>query len=214
MKKVVLLSMLLASHCLNGEVKKTEVYTKLVGREIQGLDGIPNALDGIAISQIIIVRSKIKDIIFGELNKTTLLREGKYNYNGKKCGMDDLVKFEEELKQNPNALKTRELNKSLEIAKKDFIDTTLEFMQRVAWIKSLVVGLLKQSLDSRKIKKSLCYAWIDTPVGKENEVFTSKVKNLKEFTEFLNHVNNFLGDLINSCPKAFNQFKEKFKNKL
>lgn len=190
--------------------KKAETYVKLVGREIQGLDGIPNALDGEAIRQILLVRAKIKEMLLGQLDKKTKTRTGKYLFSGNHYDMNSLVKFEDQLIKEYSPSKTKELLNCLEDAKKEFLETTLEFMARIAWTKSLVTDLIKKSFTERKIKKSLCFEWIDTPVGKETEVFATKVKTLKEFDIFLNHVNMFLGDLIFSCPKAFTQFKQKY----
>lgn len=192
------------------DVKKSEIFVKLIGREIQGLDGIPNALDGEAIRQIFLVRSKIKEMLLGELDKKTKIRFGKYLFDGKKYDMNSIVKFEELLVKDPHVARTKEIQNCLEDAKKEFLDTTREFIERITWTKSLVVDLIQQSFAKRKIKKSLCFEWINTPLGKEEEVFATKVKSLKEFDVFLNHVNSFLGDLIFSCPKAFTQFKQKY----
>ncbi|MDR3646271.1 MAG: hypothetical protein P4L22_01880 [Candidatus Babeliales bacterium] len=211
MKQALIFVMLLLSLPILADApKKPDSYVKLIGREIQGLDGITNALDATAIKQIILVRSKIKDMIYGELDLKTKQRVGNYLFDGKRYDMGALVKFEEELNKEPNAAKSKDIHTALEAVKKEFLDTTQEFIERIAWTKSLVVDLIQQSFNKRKIKKSLCFEWINTPLGKEEEVFATKVKSLKEFDIFLNHVNMFLGDLIFSCPKAFAQFKLKY----
>jgi len=211
MKQALIFSMLLLSQSVRADAtKKFDTYVKLEGREIQGLDGITNALDGEAIRQILLVRAKIKEMLLGELDPKTKQRVGKCVFDGKKYGIDSLVKFEEQVAKEHNIVKSKEINNCLENAKKDFLDTTREFIERITWTKSLVIDLIQQSFTKRKIKKSLCFEWINTPLGKEEEVFATKVKTLKEFDIFLNHVNMFLGDLIFSCPKAFSQFKQKY----
>lgn len=195
------------------EDKKTETFVKLQGREIQGLDGIPNALDGEAIRQILLVRAKIKEMLLGHLDKVTKKRAGKYLYNGTKYSIDGLVSIEEQLIKDDNTKQLNAIHKCLEDAKREFLDTTEEFIERISWTKSLVIDLIEKSFKARKITKSLCFEWINTPVGKETEVFAKHVKTVREFDTFLNHVNSFLGDLIYSCPKAFEQFKHKYGKK-
>lgn len=229
MKKNLIILTLLVSFNLyskqkeeTGEQKRkpTEKYVKLENIVIKYLDGVTNCLDGDAIEEILIVRKQIEEEKLGILDPRTKTRTGKCMYEGKHCSYISLIKVEDVIKNQLNVqedgklkkelqIRSEELNKCLKQAKDHFINSTLGFMKRIEGTKAFVVKLIEESCKKRNInpKDTILLEWANTN-GNEQMVLNEKIKNFKDLDKFLNQVFNFLGDLLKSCPKGFQQYKK------
>jgi hypothetical protein len=105
------------------------------------------------------------------------------------------------------------LAKTLILAKNDFIETTKHFMKGIEPAKKLLLSLMDEFCERRNRLDSVILTWTHAKNGNEAEVFDHAIKNFADFDLFLQDLTFFLKDLINSCPKAREQYKEWYQKK-
>lgn len=173
---------------------------------IKSIDGVPYMLDGEAIMKIVGILRNIVSIHNGQ--KTNGGQIGNYEYKHELMSVAQLAQQEE---LDPN---NKQLKQILIIAKNDFIKITKPFINDIEPAKRLVLSLLQEYCDRRNRKDSMILLWAQAKRGREIQIFNTSIQSLRELDTFLKDLTLFLKDLINSCPKACEQYKEWYnKNK-
>lgn len=215
---------LLAASCLTYAEPRIKLSSKL----IEVLDGI--ILNGHRIRLTHKLKRELARMLIGAKSASGQI-EGFYSYHGGKHTINDLTEIEEraahayeqehkelQVTGNHEAIKAleleyakvrKELADTLEAAKSDFDVKVEGFMKHAAGMKGFIFKLIEDSCAQRKLPNSFLLTWGQAEEGeKEREIFHTQIRSFRQLREFLRDLNNFLGDLINSCPKGEAQFKE------
>ena len=174
---------------------------------INSLDGVNFMIDGVAIRDILAVLKKIMYIKNGQKDGDKIV--GPYLFNQEKLSISQLAKIEPQNQNNSN------LSAVLEVAKQDFIQSNQHFFKNIEPVKKLLLSLIQEFCERRNRNDSLLLTWTQARNGQEAKVFQKAICSFKDFDIFLQDLTYFLKDLVNSCPKAREQYKEWYKtNKL
>lgn len=170
------------------------------------LDGIPYMMDGVAIHNTLSMIKKAIVIHMGRNDGKKI--SGNYQYQGQSYSVHQLAKFEQE---NPNDPALKDL---LVKAKHDFIMLTRPFIKDISTAKQLIMNLIEEFCDRRNRKDSIILSWSNTKPGGEEDAFANSVKSFRDLDLFFTDLILFLKDLVHSCPKACEQYKEWYKQKM
>jgi hypothetical protein len=201
MNKMVLLTALMLP--LNNFGSTDSRLLTFTNPAIHSLDGVTFALDGAAIHDILIVIKKVMSMQGGQ--KVGLKVEGLYPFEKEKFSISQLAVIEKMDPSNPH------LANALAISKRDFIETTKHFMKGIEPVKRLMMSLIKEFCERRNRPDSVILDWANAKSGNEDEIFNQAIKSFANFELFLSDLTFFLKDLVNSCPKAREQYKEWYK---
>lgn len=186
---------------LSGPTYLKSAPIKLESGIIAKIDGLAIGIDGQTIALIKQYQSEIIAILLGK--KSGDMRIGKYEFDGKKRSLQELRQLETELGTSPKFVALRGQ------ARNDFEKISEPFRKIVQGVKSFMSILIEESCKKRGRLDSLLYTWAKTDEKNEYELFDLHVKSIKDFELFLTDLNNFLGDLVHSCPRALGQFQER-----
>ena len=157
-------------------------------------------------------RSKIIDLLLGIKQNDSNHRKGKYKFLGDYHGIQSLAAFE----QNTNSSTQKNIIKNktalLELltqAKADFIVLSADFMESGRGSKPILVVLIQEYCKKRNKPDSLLLEWAKTKEGQEATMFEYKITSFNAYYHFCTDLVNFLLDLVHSCPKAEQQFKDR-----
>lgn len=280
------------------------------------LDGIPFALDGATIWDMMRIRLNIKKIQFGVLNQETQHYQGKYFFKGAWCTLHDLAEYEikmdmefqarsseldmrfmneheyqqfqqelleilekleqqyeqeytqqqeviertleeetqslheqltseevlyeryrlealereeyikrayvhdyEQYQEEAQVLKAeqelyrKELEPIFIMAKEDVLKVLTPFSKKISGAKKFLYKLVEEFSQKRHKPKSFLLNWSTIPDGHEFVIFNKTMVNCKILDEFATDLTLFLKDVIESCPKGWQQFLELSKPK-
>jgi hypothetical protein len=144
---------------------------------------------------------------------TLILGEESSNGQRKGDGLQALAHMEQELDQLPatpatNAKKIA-LEEELTRLKAFFIVHSHEFMESGRGAKNILIVLIQEDCEKRNRPESLLLEWAKTKEGHETTMFEQRINSFHDYYHFCTDLVNFLLDLIHSCPKAENQFKDR-----
>ena len=189
--------------CLSLATTSIQAVTELLtfhNQVIHDLDGKMFMIDGYAIHDMLVVIRKATNLQFGQKIGTKLI--GNYAYNNQKYSIHQLGELEQSM-ANPDVL-TPQLTQ----AKHDFIELTQAFVKDIRTAKKLILSLMTEFCERRNRPNSLILSWAKTNGGNEQHVFDQVITSFKVYDIFLDDLTLFLKDLINSCPKARQQYQE------
>jgi hypothetical protein len=144
-------------------------------------------------------------------------RVGRYTFQKEKYGSRGLEAIEEELEAKahtitPEAYKEaqKELNDALEQAKQD-LDNAAEKFKKSRGPKPLMASLVEVSCNHHHtpLDSSIFFAWCNVKEETEDEFIDEHVKTIARFNMFCKDLFNFLNDMIESCPRAMLQLKQR-----
>jgi hypothetical protein len=75
--------------------------------------------------------------------------------------------------------------------------------------KNILIVLIQEDCEKRNRPESLLLEWAKTKEGHETTMFEQRINSFHDYYHFCTDLVNFLLDLIHSCPKAENQFKDR-----
>ena len=147
-------------------------------------------------------------------------RKGKYLYFGKWHSIESLARIEQELTASIHQEKDGKIRADLQErfgalrellthAKADFIVQSNEFIESGRGAKNIMIVLIQEDCLKRNRPDSLLLDWAKTKEGQESTMFEHQVTSFGHYYHFLTDLVNFLLDLVHSCPKAENQFKDR-----
>lgn len=199
-KKLILLT----SMILNMSILADHNLLVFSNPNIHLLDGIPYMLDGEAVMRMLIVIRKLTGIQDGQKKADSTII-GAYLFNGQMLSISQLAQAESLDPHN------EQLKQLLITAKHDFIKTTKPFMSDIEPAKRLILALIHEFCERRNRQDSVILSWSSAKPGQETKSFNASVKSFNELDIFLTDLILFLKDLVNSCPKAREQYKEWYK---
>jgi hypothetical protein len=147
-------------------------------------------------------------------------RKGRYLFYGKWHSIESLACIEQELmsalqveRNNEKKVAIEEqlcaLKELLTHAKADFIVQSSEFIESGRGSKNITIVLIQEDCLQRNRPDSLLLDWARTKEGQESTMFEQQITSFGNYYHFLTDLVNFLLDLVHSCPKAEQQFKER-----
>jgi hypothetical protein len=194
-------------------------------------------IDGKTIHDVLWLISEIRIIQTGVKDSKNKIIEKRYQFNNEWCALHDLVVQEELIEQrlaqeyqllkeqyqedslmlkkavttvdSAYAAQKQELNTALDHAKQDFIKKTEIFVQQIRLFKELVVQLIDEWAQRRNRPDSFLKKW-GSIIKDEHEYFFAHLTQCKDVDIFLSDLKTFLIDLVYSCPKGIQEFKEKY----
>ena len=169
-------------------------------KTIHDLDGIPYMIDGFAIHDMLVVIRKANLIHYGKKINNQLV--GDYPYNNQKYSIHELSLLEKQ------GINSANLEPILTQAKYDFVSITQAFIKDIKAAKKLILSLMNEFCERRNRPNSLILSWAKTNGGNEAQIFNQVITDFQTYDIFLDDLTLFLKDLINSCPKARQQYQE------
>ncbi len=179
------------------------------GRTIAGI-----GITGETIELIKQYQSNIVKILKGGQN--LIAKDGaivkyiyQYSFEGTSYSAQELRKIEETLGQKRSPKQSSELQEALKKIRSDFEYVSEVFKKIARASRSTMRALIEESCMKRnRDHNSLILLWARSNED-EYELFNRHIHSIKDFEIFMTDLYNFLGDLINSCPRAQAQFKER-----
>jgi len=154
---------------------------------IHSLDGVTYMLDGKAMHDLLVITKKLNNML-GNKNQHNSIAY--------------LAQLEE---NNP------EIMTDLIIRKHDFIAKNEHLIKAIEPAKKLIVALVEEFCEKRNRTDSIILVWAKARSGDEAAIFNNQINSFKDFEIFLTDLTLFFKDLVNSCPKAREQYKEWYK---
>lgn len=176
-------------------------HNEAVRKAIVFLDGQVGRIDENSFGTIFMVRNKLNAFRLG--TKKDGHRKGNYLFKDKYYSIEELASMEE--KYVGDAM----LNALLAQAKRDFEDLVGQFIGQAKGTKSFLVTLIEESCYRRNRKNSILLSWANSTEEHETVIFHTEVQSFRGLAEFCQDLENFLEDLMFSCPKAMEQFKKR-----
>ncbi len=173
---------------------------------IDTIDG--SKVDGETVGKIKKYQMDMRNILCGKLqqNKTHL---GQYLYGDAKYSLSELARIEEE--EGTSSTFATLLKKM----RSDFekISEPFRAIVKTVTVKAAMEVLIKEScaLRGREEGDCLLLEWAKPGNKDEHKLFDHHIQNIAIFETFLIDLNNFLHDLIESCPKAQAQFFDRLE---
>ena len=132
-------------------------------------------------------------------------------YNGTYYTIKDMVILEKNLRKS-GALDEdvyRALGASLYTTKRALLEEiAFPLLDRIRRIKKYAVLLIKESCEKHKRADSILLNWENTDDEHEVEVFMNKIDSFNALGFFCFDLIHLIGDIIHSCPIAYQQFEE------
>lgn len=95
--------------------------------------------------------------------------------------------------------------------KKEFEDSTLQFIHIARAVKKWMIQLIDEWALLHNRQDTLLTFWTNMPNNSnEHEFIKEKITNTSMLRAFLTDLRSFLGDLVQSCPKGYNAFVKKY----
>ena len=142
-----------------------------------------------------------------------ILGEQLSNGQRKGDGIHYLACIEQEIENAPktkeNLAKKAQMQILLAQAKENFSVQLAEFVESGRGAKKILIELIQEECLKRNRPNSFLLEWAKTKEGTESTMFDEQVKTFNDYYHFCTDLANFLLDLIHSCPKAENQFRDR-----
>lgn len=204
-QKIIIFMLLLCQLPIFSQEHKHTQLLVFTNPCIHSLDGLPLGIDGNAVLDMRKTLRKVREMLFGQ--KVGNKNLGNYTFNTNQFSIRQLVELE---KENPH---NSELTAVLNHAKQDFIKLYKPFIVKMAPAKKLLINLINEFCEKRARHDSVLLSWSSAKSGQEFKAFNHEIKSFAQLDIFLSDLMLFLADLINSCPKACEQYNEWFQKK-
>ena len=206
-KSKVLLSMFLFS-AFTSSILNAEKFILLTDSAIGWIDGVHGAMDAEAIRDCLDVRRIINNIFHGEKNLKTGAYEKLYTLEGysKRVSLNDLVHLELEYKSQNIPLTDERfvrLYSCLSQIKDYFLEKTHVLLESANETMSVNMRIVKEWTGKANRTNSHLLLW-----GTENEIEALRQLNAQDTKQFMLDLQNFMKDLMFSCPKARKAYAE------
>lgn len=197
--------------CLNlKNIVKRDYHPILLESDVLKIvDGIRGLMDETNVHKIICMGQLITKLESGipvidkETKKQTILP---YNFENKTYKLSELALLESELEQKNEEKRLAELKTLLENIKEVFLNLTGPFLRDARGTRQQMFELIKEWSNKRKRYDTLLLGWM---VGSEEISFRKNITSFQIFVTFNEDLTTFLKDLLYSCPKARQKFREK-----
>ncbi|MFC1841770.1 hypothetical protein ACFLYA_01740 [Candidatus Dependentiae bacterium] len=179
---------------------------------LKALDG--SGIGGKSFGLMLQNRREIRKRVYGVQDETGN-RVGMYEFEGDPYCLLELAQIEHEIENSPHDQDCEErmvrLQEVLEIAKEDFLNFTIGYIESIGGVKGLLMPLLEEFCEKRGLERCLLLRWGQVDSGDEGEVIRNEVLTCKDFTGFCIDLADFLEVLARSCPRGKALFVEMVK---
>ncbi len=143
----------------------------------------------------------IRSMLLGTLQNDRT-RISKYTYKGKNHSIQELADIEKQMENDPQfkLLLTQMLA--------DFEKISKPFEEQIQDARPILKQFVMQSNEIRNRKNSLLHKWSECSAANERELLEAHLQTIQEFNIFLTDLCNFLTDIVESCPKAYSQWRK------
>lgn len=180
-------------------------FIKLNHWAINLTDGKTPGMNGDACIDCLQTRGQINKLINGQKDPKTGGYIKKYNLDGNKVALADLIEIEAEFSDHI-VLKDGQYWKAfydcLAAMKQDFIDFSESLLGEAEAMRNTTIHLIQEWCEKAGRYDSLLHSW-----GTEDERAILLKSNATEFHQLILDLKNFLHDLMYSCPKGRELFK-------
>lgn len=180
----------------------------LINKRIHNFDdkkigSLSVGIDGGLIHDMLWVIDTIESIKHGSKRHNTERTSKKYEFHGNWYSLDELVALEQ---VNEEEEEEEAMLETLAEIKADFNDIVTHFMQQLI-VKNVICNAVKEWCEKSDRPKSMLKHWAKSSREEFKDVYLS-IKSARSLDEFLTDLQSFLVDVIESCPRAWEEFLE------
>jgi hypothetical protein len=188
----------------------------LTSKAIQFVDGKSYGVNRNTIAMIIHLSHLVKNMLNGFLDESGN-RIGLYNLEHKPLWVKALILIEEQLLNDPeakNSILYKELKDILEKVKRDYIETMRPFLDDARGAKHQMVMLITEWAEKAGRDSTSLLEWANTEENEEINSFMKRIQTFAQFDAFCEDLLAFFKVLVNSCPKAREQYQKMREEKM
>lgn len=176
------------------------------------VDGTPFGINGHEIKKMIYIIREVEKLCFGIQDPTNKVRKGQYTFQGMPHCVASLAEYELEQELLTPAIK-QELKTLLKTAIDDFIKIATPFVEQARGVKAVTLNFMKEWAEKHDRENSSILNWAKEKDGHEFDTFRQEVTSFEKLYNFCQDLISFTSDLIQSCPRGWQQFLELQKKK-
>ncbi len=201
------LALLLSFSGAHSHKLEHNLLVMLDGRSLGSL-----GIDGGSIAKIKRYQSDLLKMMQGkaigtellEDGTSTIIHEGLYQFGTNKYSVNQLVEIERE-----GLLSQEDTKNIIKVMREDFKKASIPFEAIVRQSAKPMQELIEQScrFRGRLERDCLMLEWTKSGSKDEEILFDQNIKTMRDFQIFIFDIYNFLEDLIESCPKAVDQYE-------
>lgn len=169
-------------------------------------DGTPPGINGYEITKLIYIIKQVENLLYGVIDTETKERVGKYIIEDIHYCVHTLAAFERNV--HNTEYERQKLRELLPAVKEDFMKVALPFVEQARGVKAITLRFLEEWALKHNRQNSYLLHWSKEEDGKEVEAFYHNVTNFTQLEEFCLDLISFTSDLIQSCPRGWQQFLE------
>lgn len=183
----------------------TRLDTELLGKRlVEVIDGIRPGMNQDSVLDILQVRNKLNELLYGKANAATRTFSKNYFVNGQGVAVNDLAKLEAEGLDTTSPFWS-EFDYALTGYKKELKDFTSTLLEQAKGSAERQLLLIKEWCKKTGRVNSILLHW-----GSVDEEATLRAANAQQFRQFCIDLKDFLYDLMWNCPKARELFKRDY----
>jgi len=170
------------------------------------VDGTRLGINGHEIRKLIFIMREVEKLMYGVVVDTaTKVKRGQYLFKDMHHCIASLAELEIENLELSPAERT-EFKRLLNTVIDDFIRIATPFVEQARGVKSITLGFMKEWAEKHDAESSLLLNWAKEKDGHEFDTFKRDINSFDKLYNFCQDLNSFLSDLIQSCPRAWEQF--------
>lgn len=188
----------------------------LTSKAIYFVDGKPYGINEKTVAMIIHLSSIVKKMLNGFLDENGT-RIGSYNLEQKPLWVKALIEIEQHQlndSQGENSILYKELKELLEKVKRDYIDVMRPFLDDARGAKHQMVMLITEWAEKAGRHATSLLEWASTEENAEIDMFMKRIQTFAQFDAFCEDLLAFFKVLVNSCPKAREQYQRMREQKM
>ncbi len=173
---------------------------------LKTIDGKTLGVNVDSISMIKKYQSNILKMITGQTNKEP--NKYRYSFDSKYYTLQELSSHEKTIENSISSAQKKQIRQLISRMKKDVEGFSKEFEQLSKDAKPVMRTLIEESCTKRNRQNSLLLIWAQSNES-EDVLYDKHIHTIQTVETFLIDIYNFLSDMVQSCPIALKQFKER-----
>jgi len=169
------------------------------------VDGTPFGINGAEIKKLIFIIREVEKLVYGVANPVTKLRRGMYLFMDEPFSIATFAEYELENAPLPPKV-AREVQVLFKTVIEDFIKIAAPFIEQAHGVKAITLGFMKEWAEKHDRESSSLLDWAREKDGHEFDTFRRETNTFKKLYRFCQDLVSFLSDLIQSCPRGWQQF--------
>ncbi len=174
------------------------------------VDGTPFGINGNEIRKLIFIIREVEKMLHGTPDPATKERRGDYFFASEHHSVASLTNLE--LNTTDHKI-SKDLNVLLLDVIEDFIKIAQPFMDQARGAKPVTLQFMEEWAEKHNKKDSTLLNWAKEKEGQEFDILRQDTTSFIKLEQFCIDLVSFLSDLIQSCPRGWQQFLELQKKK-